>query len=462
MGENDVVFKSNVELLKKVNMVIKAITFGCTIEAVENYFPCESEKGLIASCSSGDTSDLQLLLDTTAVCVKHLELRSVLEQCLFVSLRGDSAKEVLMSYLDVQSSESISEADEICWIAEDFLTKPLLETLILGILLERSVHSEEEIKSSDKEKGDNVVNGESLINLFRWVCVGRLVQLILKDISEQMLEKLSNDDNVNSKRSRLDDRNPLTTSGDKMMLAFNSLVQRILQVGFSGHYKTTIKKDRVFKILHTWCLLIRNAATIMHKCRPGLISSYPMKADDNLIQILQSNDPTNLSSCLDDVSNFVLQNFGANMNLFSENAIVECCKSIDIWMKAVPCDNSFLAKVILTVSTDYYAIAQKPHLKPLPDSYTKLHGLVVGVCDYEYPAICMVCGQILNSGGNKDCTNHAKFCCPEGGVFFLLQDCTILLMYDSRASYFSSPYTDSYGEKHRQFKGRPLHLDKKR
>ena len=131
-------------------------------------------------------------------------------------------------------------------------------------------------------------------------------------------------------------------------------------------------------------------------------------------------------------------------------------------MKTVPCDNSFLAKVILTVSTDYYAIAQKPHLKPLPDSYTKLHGLVVGVCDYEYPAICMVCGQILNSGGNKDCTNHAKFCCPEGGVFFLLQDCTILLMYDSRASYFSSPYTDSYGEKHRQFKGRPLHLDKKR
>ena len=65
MGENDVVFKSNVELLKKVNMVIKAITFGCTIEAVENYFPCESEKGLIT-----------LLSNASNVCHRHSHRQS--------------------------------------------------------------------------------------------------------------------------------------------------------------------------------------------------------------------------------------------------------------------------------------------------------------------------------------------------------------------------------------------------
>merc|ERR1711918_77369 len=151
-----------------------------------------------------------------------------------------------------------------------------------------------------------------------------------------------------------------------------------------------------------------------------------------------------------------------NINLFSEETIAECCKGIDLWMKLVPRDNSFLPKVINVVTNEYYAVMQKPRLKALPDSYTKLHGLVLNVCDYEYPAICLVCGKILDAGGKKDCTNHAAACSPEGSVIFLLQDCTILLLYASRASYYTSPYVDSHGDKHRHYKGRPLFLDEKR
>jgi hypothetical protein len=38
----------------------------------------------------------------------------------------------------------------------------------------------------------------------------------------------------------------------------------------------------------------------------------------------------------------------------------------------------------------------------------------------------------------------------------------VLLIYQKRASYFASPYVDAYGERHKQFRGRPLFLDDRR
>jgi hypothetical protein len=43
-----------------------------------------------------------------------------------------------------------------------------------------------------------------------------------------------------------------------------------------------------------------------------------------------------------------------------------------------------------------------------------------------------------------------------------LQDCQVLLIYFNRASYFPAPFVDDHGENHKQFRGRPLHLDPSR
>jgi E3 ubiquitin-protein ligase UBR2 len=48
------------------------------------------------------------------------------------------------------------------------------------------------------------------------------------------------------------------------------------------------------------------------------------------------------------------------------------------------------------------------------------------------------------------------------GVYFLLQDCTILLLDGVRGTYYPSPYVDKHGEKHRSFRGKPLFIDAKR
>jgi Proteolysis_6 C-terminal len=58
--------------------------------------------------------------------------------------------------------------------------------------------------------------------------------------------------------------------------------------------------------------------------------------------------------------------------------------------------------------------------------------------------------QVVSCCGNGSCWRHAAACSPNSGVFFLLQECTVLLVRGKRAAYFASPYVDAYGERHRQ------------
>jgi E3 ubiquitin-protein ligase UBR1 len=94
----------------------------------------------------------------------------------------------------------------------------------------------------------------------------------------------------------------------------------------------------------------------------------------------------------------------------------------------------------------------------------------------EDPAICMVCGLLLNSGsrGNRtavhtasltpgDCTIHAENCGGGVGVFFLVQKCCPLLIKGSRACYLPPIYLDHNGETCDTLsQSKPMHLSRRR
>jgi Proteolysis_6 C-terminal len=109
-----------------------------------------------------------------------------------------------------------------------------------------------------------------------------------------------------------------------------------------------------------------------------------------------------------------------------------------------------------------YPIFEKPNLIPLPYSYTLLHSQLTSASGYSSPALCLICGAVMEANGKGHCTVHTKMCCKDSGVIFLLQDCTVLLSIGPRCSYFPAPYVDEYGEKHKHFRGKPLHLDGRR
>ncbi|ETO07345.1 hypothetical protein RFI_30047, partial [Reticulomyxa filosa] len=65
-------------------------------------------------------------------------------------------------------------------------------------------------------------------------------------------------------------------------------------------------------------------------------------------------------------------------------------------------------------------------------------------------AICLFCGAFLCTECRRNqkgiLTIHSKHCGQGKGIFLLLQDCTILLLYEHATVVFNSPYLNRYGE----------------
>ena len=103
-----------------------------------------------------------------------------------------------------------------------------------------------------------------------------------------------------------------------------------------------------------------------------------------------------------------------------------------------------------------------PRIDVLPSSYTDLYARLGSLCpDFEQTGLCMVCGSVLNAAGKGECTKHAQKCGGGAGIFFLLQECTGLMLHGNKAAYIHSPYVDSHGETP-HYRGRPLNLDMER
>ena len=101
----------------------------------------------------------------------------------------------------------------------------------------------------------------------------------------------------------------------------------------------------------------------------------------------------------------------------------------------------------------------RPRVAMIPTSYTDLYAELGQLLpESEQTAVCLICGEVLNAGGKGECTKHSHQCGAGTGMFFLLQECTGLIMHNGKAAYIHSPYVDSHGETP-QYRGRPLNLD---
>lgn len=103
--------------------------------------------------------------------------------------------------------------------------------------------------------------------------------------------------------------------------------------------------------------------------------------------------------------------------------------------------------------------AGQPRILAIPTSYTDLYAELAAIMpNCEQIAVCLVCGQVLNASGKGECTKHTLKCGAGAGIFFLLQECSGLVMHKNKAAYMHSLYVDAHGETP-QYRGRPLNLD---
>ena len=94
----------------------------------------------------------------------------------------------------------------------------------------------------------------------------------------------------------------------------------------------------------------------------------------------------------------------------------------------------------------------------------------------QEPALCLVCGAVIcaarhcarhkpeaGARGEGDCTRHARTCGGGCGIFYLVHQCTVLLLHSAFAAYHPSLYLDAHGEEDRGLRrGKPLFLNPER
>ena len=454
IGESEIGASRKSSHLEKVSMSVYATVFSCNIDAIENYFPSENGGG---TCNMGlidGTSDYMHLLDAIGASIYYLGLTDVVQRSLSSSLRGEHQNDALDVYL--RSQHTLSTSTDLHWIGGDLLIMPMLETLVLGLSLGSSSLLEMLLRTpSCGEAPDHYHN---MINFYQWICVARLTQLLIAESMDVRKEIENREEDIECKKERRCD-GALHDRSNALVSLIHSIARAIISSLFPIYEVEFVERLDMCSVLHKWLKFIRNASNIMHRCKPGLLPLLKIRLHEDALfmEMFDSEDVNTLTSQIDQCMSYVSLNMGG---IDLSSSIDRFVEGVALWIRPLVGNEDSLHKVGI-VSSDGSCF-RKPSLVRLPDSYTELHGKVLSTCDYEYPAICLVCGSVLDAGGKGECTAHSRLCSPEGGIFFLLQDCNILLLYGSRASYYTSPYVDSHGEEHQHFKGRPLFLDRRR
>ena len=68
-----------------------------------------------------------------------------------------------------------------------------------------------------------------------------------------------------------------------------------------------------------------------------------------------------------------------------------------------------------------YPFPSRPKLFSLPPSYTQLHSQLTTISGYSFPALCLICGAVMDANGKGKCAAHSRNCSKDGGIMFLLQ-----------------------------------------
>ena len=155
-----------------------------------------------------------------------------------------------------------------------------------------------------------------------------------------------------------------------------------------NHFSTS-DIDLLFKrILFKWILFLRVAARIIQRCDLELFTLLQWIH----ISKIESIDHLTNENVVNAIESFRLKEL---FYLSNENEI-SFFNIISIWLKDRYRNNVNYESLSSKKLT--YPTQKIPTFLELPHSYTKLHSFITSKCNYEYPAICYICGEILDAG----------------------------------------------------------------
>lgn len=446
--------ESPYEIIQLMSGAVSAVAFSVSVDIAD------SLSGHHLNASSGGLDDqrhIGLVVDAVGATLHTFTLANEVDNFLYHALSGSGVAWETIADVTVMTAWTASDATEELWLLGPLLQMPLLDCLIFGLSLTDLSAIGPSQQSSNK----------TLWAYVRWISVASLVQIVLGEILNRSEENKMEEamDTKSQSREEADGNSgdspspPTSTSysdsssfksGNAEHKAINEFIFQVSkQSAESFGVCQPLSENMLCQITLKWTAFLMATLQILFRLHVinETLTSFETDNDEAMYKIVSV---LGIWSATDQA----LED-GAAANDCSQFNVIR--KTIEKWVAA-----TVDQRAILQRSNWHYPRLAKPQLIALPADYTQLHGKMLGLCGFEYPALCLTCGIILDAGGKGECTRHVGLCGGDTGLYFLLQDCTVLLMFREKAAYYPAPFVDMHGEKHRHFRGKPLFIDEKR
>jgi hypothetical protein len=337
-----------------------------------------------------DLRYMRALLSAISVCYKEFGL--------YESITAASRSVFLCS------PEGLSDT-KLPWLQSNVLLSPILKFVILQLTL---------LEDKQLSAASSV---ELVQTIIKWNSIAYLTQITFAEMSDlyfDQLNRCSSSNGPNGKRfkkgtsfdasSLVSDVDAKSEKPSPCLREFIGIISNIICTHFPclGERQEVLEEASVVSILQRFLSFSRTIVQLMRKMRCVKfvhISNTTPYAENEIEQILDID--------------------------FSEDAVrISLTRAIDYWLMqlktAYQCEfrdlngaemssrfeECFIESRILATLLKHaefrYPILSKAKLVNLPKSYTSLHGSITNSCDFDYPALCLSCGKILDAGSRHN------------------------------------------------------------
>lgn len=306
------------------------------------------------------------------------------------------------------------------------------------------------------ESGDGDVDIQlEMAHICNWICIGKLVQLVIAELN--CTDSDSSAEKIKEKDTKCDedlDKKPHATTtevgsdtsssvddidnwlvgkfiGDLIFSIQNKITDNLnVKTSVSAEKIAGIKRVVVWK----WLAFLRAVIQLQFRCKYNLKSERnkegckvelawniesPLMMDENIV--MQHMDVLNITHVfLQHVAVYRTLDFAPDKSSLSrmedkhsESALLASSLR---WISQLDFKRDLELDTINTSPHDVkysiithevllldacrrvYPATSAPRFVPLIESYTNLHAHLSTLCGYEYPALCMLCGGILDAG----------------------------------------------------------------
>jgi hypothetical protein len=295
----------------------------------------------------------------------------------------------------------------------------------------------------------NAGMGNSFDDSFIFIYIAKLIQLLLHQDNHSTFQSVFPYSSPKNTKPTSSSSSSSSDSGDSFS-SFSSLNNflELLIARIAIHYPQKSYDSSAFALIFTeWLMFLRSVLHLFSRLTPSPhITRYLKMLQSNPDSLNVFIEPLSPDSLTDDIIRLHCEAVGLEWILDSGLKTIQDSPSLQLFVEIIDswlndyveyqkgyenqhsttgqfliAHNSLLPFYCLFSERLVYPNYQSFKLIDVPNDYSKLHSKVLSKCSFDYPALCLFCGAVMNASGKGQCHAHVYKCGAGVGIFFLIQ-----------------------------------------